>query len=189
MMSDTAEAHSTTSQPLTEEHRKLVFSFMRMLRGVNSPDPERVNTIVKLLGDEYGVNPAGVGGCHDTGVDVFEAFCQALQSQESKENIQQNEKFKAFLDLIQKKGYFAGAEPGTEEYASRLEKAKQKFEMRNNPYQGMSAEEIKNKGNELMGMAKYKEAIAYYTKSIEMEPENHVFFCQSCCCAYTLKGL
>ncbi|EKF37776.1 small glutamine-rich tetratricopeptide repeat protein, putative [Trypanosoma cruzi marinkellei] len=176
MMSDTAEVHSATSQPLTEEHRKLVFSFMRMLRGVNSPDPERVNTIIKLLGDEYGVNPAGVGGCHDTGVDVFKAFCQALQSQESRENTQQNEKFKAFLDLIQKKGYFAGAEPGTEEYASRLEKAKQKFEMRNNPYQGMSAEEIKNKGNELMGMAKYKEAIAYYTKSIEMEPENHVFF-------------
>nr|AGN32983.1 hypothetical protein [Trypanosoma rangeli] len=163
-------------QSLTEDHRKLVFSFIRMLREVNSPNPERVSAIVQLLGEEYGVDPAGVGGFHDTGVNLLNAFCQALQSHKSEEGEQQKEKFKAFLELIEKKGYFAGAEPGTEEYASRLEKAKKKFEMRNNPYQGMSAEEIKNKGNELMGLSKYKEAIAYYTKAIEMEPENHVFF-------------
>ncbi|RNF17791.1 putative small glutamine-rich tetratricopeptide repeat protein [Trypanosoma conorhini] len=176
MMGEAAETNPTTLQPLTEDHRKLIFSFIRVLREVDSPNPERASAIIQLLGEEYSVDPAGVGGSHDAEVDLLKVFRQALQSHKSEENEQQKEKFKAFLELIEKKGYFAGAEPGTEEYASRLEKAKQKFELRNNPYQGKSAEEIKNKGNELMGMSKYKEAIAYYTKAIEMEPKNHVFF-------------
>lgn len=176
MSSKASETAPAPAKVVTEEHRKLIFSFIRMLRELASPNPDTVDTVAQLLGNEYGVDPAGVGGSHDTGVDLLEAFSRSLRSHEAASSSQQDEKFKAFLDLLVKKGYFAGAEPGTEEYANRLEKARQKFDLRNNPYQGMSAEEIKNKGNELMSVAKYKEAIACYTKAIEMEPENHIYF-------------
>ncbi|KEG14869.1 small glutamine-rich tetratricopeptide repeat protein [Trypanosoma grayi] len=172
-MSDPMTSDSTPLQPVTEEHRKLVFSFLRMLRTVDSPNPSRVDAVAQLLGEEYGVDPAGVGGVHDTDVDLLAVFRQAVQNNESTLH---DEKFQVFLDLLVKKGYFNNAAPGSEEYKSRLEKARQKFEKRNNPYEGMTAEEIKNKGNDLMGEVKYKEAIAYYTKAIEMEPENHIFF-------------
>lgn len=185
MSSDTPEtAAAAALTHVTDDHKKLIFSFIRMLRGLDSPNPDCVDAVAQLLETEYGVDPAGEGGLYDTEINLFDVFCRALRSQEDASTSQQDEKFKAFLELLVKKGYFAGTEPGTEEYASRLEKAKQKFDMRNNPYQGMTAEEIKNKGNECMGVAKYKEAIACYTKAIEMDPKNHIYFCNRAA-AYT----
>ncbi|CBH11900.1 hypothetical protein, conserved [Trypanosoma brucei gambiense DAL972] len=175
-MSGAAEGSVPVPQAVTEDYKKLIFSFIQMIRSTETSTPDRVTAIVQLLGEEYGVDPAGVGGCHDTGVALLPAFQQALNEMKKSVSIQQDDKFNAFLDLLRKKGYFAGAEEGSEEYNSRLEKAREKFEKRNNPYEGMTAEEIKNKGNELMGLANYKQAVAYYTKAIEMEPENHVFF-------------
>ncbi|KAH9579898.1 STI1 domain [Trypanosoma melophagium] len=159
-----------------ETQKKLVFAFIRQLRRQTSTTPDRVDAIVQLLAEEYGIDPAGTGGAYDTGIDLLEVFEAALQQHASGANAQDEEKFNAFLQLLEKKGYFAGVEAGSEEYASRLEKARQKFEKRRNPYEGLSAEEIKDKGNELMGMAKYNEAIAAYTKAIEIEPTNHIFF-------------
>lgn len=184
MFSNNQEGAAAALTPVTDDHRKLIFSFIRMLRGLNSPNSDCVDTVAQILGTEYGVDPAGVGGSHDTDVDIFDVFCRALRTYEDTSTGKQDEKFKAFIDLLVKKGYFAGTEPGTEEYANRLEKARQKFDMRNNPYQGMTAEEIKKKGNEFMGVAKYKEAIVCYTKAIEMDPENHIFFCNRAA-AYT----
>nr|CCC91089.1 conserved hypothetical protein [Trypanosoma congolense IL3000] len=175
-MSSGADEAPVTQHTVTDEDKKLVFSFVQYLLTVSTSNAEQVNTVVNLLGEMFGVDPAGVGGSHDPDVDLFEAFRRALGEREKSRNSHQDEKFNSFLELLTKKGYFTGAEPGSEEYNSRLEKARQKFEKRNNPYDGMTAEEIKNKGNELMGVTKYKEAVAAYTKAIEMEPENHVFF-------------
>ncbi|CAG9578509.1 putative small glutamine-rich tetratricopeptide repeat protein [Leishmania major strain Friedlin] len=163
-------------QPITDDHRKLVFSFIRMMRRSQVENPERAEAVAQMLGEEFGVDPAGSGGLHDTEVDVLEAFKTALREHERRSGAEQDEKFVSFVELLEKKGYFKGVEKGSDEYAQRLEKAREKFNQRNNPYEGLTAEQIKNKGNELMSQAKYKEAIAYYTKAIELQPDNAVFF-------------
>ncbi|CCW61573.1 unnamed protein product [Phytomonas sp. EM1] len=161
---------------ITDDHKKFVFSFIRMLRRVKVDDAERCETIVQMLGDEFKLDPAGTGGSYDTEVDAMGAFIKALREHESRAGLEQDDKFKSFISLLEKKDYFKGLKPGTPEYEQRFEKAREKFNQRNNPYDGLTAEQIKNKGNELMGQAKYKEAIAYYTKAIELEPENAIFF-------------
>ncbi|KAG5498036.1 hypothetical protein GH5_02833 [Leishmania sp. Ghana 2012 LV757] len=163
-------------QPITDDHRKLIFSFIRMMRRSQVENPERAEAVAQMLGEEFGVDPAGSGGLYDTGVDVLEAFKTALREHERRSGAEQDEKFVSFVELLEKKGYFKGVEKGSDEYAQRLEKARDKFNQRNNPYEGLTAEQIKNKGNELMSQAKYKEAIAYYTKAIELESNNAVFF-------------
>lgn len=161
---------------ITDDHRKLVFSFIRMLRKTQLADPDRGELVVEMLATEFGVDPAGVGGSHDSEVDVLSAFRTALSEKRKLNDAEQDEKFKSFVDLLEKKGYFNGVEPNTPEYEQRLLKAREKFSQRNNPYEGLTAEQIKNKGNELLGQAKYKEAIAYYTKAIELDSENAVYF-------------
>ncbi|KAG5498774.1 hypothetical protein JKF63_03062 [Porcisia hertigi] len=163
-------------QPITDDHKKLIFSFIRMMRRSQVENPERAEAVAQMLGEEFGVDPAGSGGLYDTKVDVLEAFKTALREHERCSGVEQDEKFTSFVELLEKKGYFKGVDAGSDEYAQRLEKAREKFNQRNNPYEGLTAEQIKNKGNELMSQAKYKEAIAYYTKAIELESENAVFF-------------
>ncbi|CCW68127.1 unnamed protein product [Phytomonas sp. Hart1] len=164
------------TEGITDDHRKFVFSFIRMLQKVKVDDVERCEAIVQMLGEEFKVDPAGVGGSHDTEVDALGMFKSALREHENQAGLEQDEKFKAFISLLEKKDYFKGLNSGTPEYEQRFEKAREKFNQRNNPYSGLTAEQIKNKGNEFMGQAKYKEAIAYYTKAIELEPENAIFF-------------
>lgn len=161
---------------ITDDHRKLCFSFIRMLRGLQVAEAGRCEVLAQMLGEEFGVDPAGMGGSYDTDVDMLEAFTAALAEKSKLTNAEQDEKFKSFVDLLEQKGYFKGVEAGTPEYEQRLLKAREKFIQRNNPYEGLTAEEIKNKGNELMGQAKYKEAIAYYTKAIEIDTENAIYF-------------
>ncbi|EPY30055.1 TPR domain protein, conserved [Angomonas deanei] len=124
----------------------------------------------------FQVDPAGTGGSFDAEIDILEVFKSALRDKERSQDVENDEKFVAFLKLLEKKGYFKDAEEGSEEYQQRVARAKEKFNQRNNPYEGLTAEQIKNKGNELMSQAKYKEAIAYYTKSIELDPQNAVYF-------------
>lgn len=177
-----------TAHPITEDHKKLVFSFIRMMRQTAVENPDRAEAVAQMLGEEFGVDPAGSGGLYDTGVDALEAFRAALRDHESRNGAEQDEKFIAFVELLEKKGYFKGIEKDSEEYKQRLDKAREKFNQRNNPYEGLTAEQIKNKGNELMSQAKYKEAIAYYTKAIELEPENAIFFANRAAAHTHLKG-
>lgn len=160
----------------TEVHQKLVFSVIRMLQGVNTPSRENLEGICHALAHEFNIDAAGIGGVHDADVDVLEAFKSALAEKQKKLSPEQDEKFAAFVELLGKKGYFNGVEPGTDDYNARLAKAREKFNQRNNPYEGLSGEQLKTKGNELMTQAKYKEAIAYYTKAIELEPTNYIYY-------------
>lgn len=163
-------------QEIGDVHKKLVFSFIRMLQGINTASKENIEGISHALAHEFGIDAAGVGGVHDVDIDIVDAFKTALAEKEKKLSPEQDEKFAAFVELLSKKGYFNGVEPGTEDHTSRMNKAREKFNQRNNPYEGLSAEQLKTKGNELMGQAKYKEAIAYYTKAIELQPTNHIFY-------------
>lgn len=160
----------------TDLHKKLVFSFIRMLQTIKTSSKDQVDGISHALAHEFGIDAAGVGGINDADIDLVQAFSAALADKQKNLTPEKDEKFAAFVELLTKKGYFNGAEAGTDEHASRMQKAREKFNQRNNPYEGLSADQLKTKGNELMGQSKYKEAIAYYTKAIELEPTNHIFF-------------
>lgn len=163
-------------QAITDTHKKLVFSFIRMLQSVKTASKENIEGVCHALAHEFDVDAGGVGGVHDAELDIVQVFEQALGDKQKNLSPEKDEKFAAFVELLAKKGYFNGAEPGTDDHNSRMAKARDKFNQRNNPYEGLSADQLKTKGNELMGQSKYKEAIAFYTKAIELEPSNHIFF-------------
>eukprot|EP00672_Neobodo_designis_P027301 CAMPEP_0174839542 /NCGR_PEP_ID=MMETSP1114-20130205/8111_1 /TAXON_ID=312471 /ORGANISM="Neobodo designis, Strain CCAP 1951/1" /LENGTH=418 /DNA_ID=CAMNT_0016073667 /DNA_START=28 /DNA_END=1284 /DNA_ORIENTATION=+ len=164
-----AEAEAVTRQPVTDAHRKVVFAFMKMIRYLDVEDPDSIEVATELLARTFKVDSAGVGGKYDAGVNLEDLF-------EAKEKESDDANFKAFVELLKKKGYFNGVEEGSEAYEARMAKAKTKYNERNNPYAGMSADQLKQKGNELVGQAKYTEAIGYYTKAIELNPSNHILF-------------
>jgi small glutamine-rich tetratricopeptide repeat-containing protein alpha len=163
-------------QEINDVHKKLVFSFIRMLQSVKTTSKDNIEGVCHALAHEFDVDAGGVGGVHDSDLDILQVFQQAIEDKQKNLTPEKDEKFAAFVDLLAKKGYFNGAEPGTDDHNTRMAKARDRFNQRNNPYEGLSADQLKTKGNELMGQSKYKEAIAYYTKAIELEPTNHIFF-------------
>ena len=86
------------------------------------------------------------------------------------------EKWEEFLKVISDKGYFNGCDEGSAEFAERKEKARAKYIARSNPYEGMSPDQLKGKGNELMQKGQHKTAIGYYSKAIELDATNAVFY-------------
>lgn len=165
--SPSAQAHLVD---ITDHHRKVVFAFLKMLQSVKVHDKDSLESCISYLSTEFDVDSGGIGGRHDAEVDLVNLV------QTSAVDKGTDEKFNEFLKIVEKKGYFKGVEEGTEEWNNRVAKAKVKFNQRNNPYDGLTAEELKSKGNELMGQAKYREAIAFYTKAIEVEPNNHLYY-------------
>lgn len=163
-------------QEISDVHKKLVFSFIRMLQSVKTASKDNIEGVCHALAHEFDVDAGGVGGVHDSELDIVQVFQQALTDKQKNLTPEKDEKFAAFVDLLAKKGYFNGAEPGTDDHNTRMAKARDRFNQRNNPYEGQTADQLKTKGNELMGQSKYKEAIAYYTKAIELEPTNHIYF-------------
>lgn len=157
---------------LEDDDRKLAFSFLRYLQTVEV-DKDCKEGIIHLVSQAFEIDAAGVGGKHDAEVDMHAIFGNALKARSTEEG---DEKFKNFLAVLEKKGYFKDAEVGSDVYNDRLAKARAKFDQRNNPFEGLSVDEIKAKGNELMGQSKFKEAIQYYTKAIEMDPKNYICY-------------
>eukprot|EP00659_Diplonema_papillatum_P002311 gene2311-3573_t len=93
-------------------------------------------------------------------------------------------KWQEFLEVLTEKGYFKGCEEGSDEHKKRLEKAKLRFIEKSNPYEGLSAEQLKARGNELMTQGQHKKAIGFYSKAIELDTENAVYYCNRAA-AYT----
>jgi small glutamine-rich tetratricopeptide repeat-containing protein alpha len=140
-----------------------------MIRYLEVEDPDSLEVVTELLARNFKVDSAGFGGQFDTDVDLAAMFKSRVEEESDAS-------FKAFIDLLKKKGYFNGVEEGSEAYEARMSKARVKFNERNNPYAGLNADQLKVKGNELVGQAKYKEAIGYYTRAIELAPTNHILF-------------
>ena len=113
--------------PITDTHRKIVFSFLRMLQQVETDDRASFDVVVQILSRSFGVDAAGVGGQNDSDVDMVEAFESALRKKAAAAQPENDEKFAAFLDVLRKKGYFNGAEEGTEEHKARVQKALAKY--------------------------------------------------------------
>lgn len=97
-----------------------------------------------------------------------------IQKQEPKkkqetQSLDNDPKFKEFLDAITKKGYFGDFQPGTQEHKSRLEKAKDRYLLKLEENKKKS-EEFKEQGNQFTKEKKFTEAITAYKKGIEVYP-------------------
>lgn len=171
-MTAVAEVAPNAKVPITDGHRRVAFAFLTMLRELEIRDTESVDVVTSLIAQQFEVDPAGVGGQFDTGADLVALVGTA----DSRVRPEDADKFKEFLEIITKKGYFKGAEEGTPEHEQRMKKAIEKFNARNNPFEGLSADQLKDKGNEFMRSSNHKEAVKFYTKAIELSPQNHIFY-------------
>jgi|UniRef100_A0A7S4FPT7 small glutamine-rich tetratricopeptide repeat-containing protein alpha len=111
----------------------------------------------------------------DTGLDLEEAV-RAIVAKSGDSDAVKEQKLQEFIGILKQKGYFQGVEEGSPAYFERYEKAKQKFNARNNPYEGLTADQLKTHGNQKMVSGQYQEAVNYYTKAIEMDSSSAIYF-------------
>ncbi|GBG67276.1 hypothetical protein CBR_g88565 [Chara braunii] len=107
--------------------------------------------------------------------------------------VEEHAKFGEFLSGLEAGGYFAGTEPGSEEYLGRLEKAKklleesikaeeetkrvQKEDARRQPEDAKAlAEELKAKGNAAVSAKQYQQAVELYTRAISLVDTSAIYY-------------
>ena len=83
--------------------------------------------------------------------------------------------FEEYCRVLEKKGYFKGTEPGSEEYNTRLEKARVKWE-ENLEKKKTTALERKEQGNLKFKEGDYDTSISLYSEAIKYDPSNPQFF-------------
>jgi len=133
---------------------------------------------------------------------IFDAGLALLVDNQPK--VESQSEFKAFVDEVTRRGYFADVTEGSPEYQQRWEKLKEKFmqarpmhsaaaashggaaqvspvsaddELKQQQLRISQAESLKNEGNTLMVSKNYDAAIAAYSKAIELVDDNAVFYC------------
>eukprot|EP00761_Pharyngomonas_kirbyi_P012124 gb/GECH01012151.1/.p1 GENE.gb/GECH01012151.1/~~gb/GECH01012151.1/.p1 ORF type:complete len:458 (+),score=158.58 gb/GECH01012151.1/:1-1374(+) len=164
--------------------QQIVFSFLKFLK--EHGNQEELEVVSQCLSEGFGVNIDNNDDKNKYEVpfdlkDIFKAGLEQLYNQdpEAKRKQEMEQKFNEFLDLLKQKGYFDGTEEGTPEYQSKYEKAREKFMSRtpsSEEAQKKEAEQLKNKGNEMMKQKNYESAIEYYTQAINTYDQNHVFY-------------
>jgi small glutamine-rich tetratricopeptide repeat-containing protein alpha len=87
-------------------------------------------------------------------------------------DVEKEDEFSKYIELLSKKGYFNGTEPGTPQYETRLEKARSRFAAKYTK----TAEQHKDAGNEFVRQANYKDALTEYTLAIEGDPNNAIYY-------------
>jgi len=144
--------------------RKAVFTYLEEAVNKTPDDRLRQSLLSNLEALRSGLSVDA--GASET--DLFNLF----QTHGPKEAEKGTDEFSKYLDLLNKKGYFNGTEPGTPQYESRLEKAKVRFQAKyvKNP------EQHKDAGNEFVRQGNFKDALAEYTLAIEGDPNNAIYF-------------
>eukprot|EP00735_Rhodelphis_limneticus_P006376 TRINITY_DN1877_c0_g1::TRINITY_DN1877_c0_g1_i1::g.14080::m.14080 TRINITY_DN1877_c0_g1::TRINITY_DN1877_c0_g1_i1::g.14080 ORF type:complete len:540 (+),score=164.15,sp/Q80W98/SGTB_RAT/38.16/2e-35,TPR_11/PF13414.1/4.3e-20,TPR_11/PF13414.1/0.00016,TPR_1/PF00515.23/0.004,TPR_1/PF00515.23/1.5e-06,TPR_1/PF00515.23/0.00014,TPR_1/PF00515.23/3.5e+03,TPR_2/PF07719.12/4.8e+03,TPR_2/PF07719.12/0.0049,TPR_2/PF07719.12/2.7e-05,TPR_2/PF07719.12/0.012,TPR_2/PF07719.12/5.2e+02,TPR_17/PF13431.1/0.58,TPR_17/PF13431 len=111
-------------------------------------------------------------------------------------------KFRELVQSLEAKGYFKGTETGSEEYNSRLDKARQKFESKYGKLPANAnvtapssastaapeepemsenekkekAEQLKAEGNRFLAAQEFEKAIESYTEAIALNHHNAIYF-------------
>eukprot|EP00667_Euglena_gracilis_P004735 EG_transcript_4767 len=111
----------------------------------------------------------------DVGLDL-DAAVRSVAAKSAEAVAFREKRLKSFIVVLKQKGYFNGVEEGTPAYFERYEKAKEKFMARGNPYDGLTAEQLKTHGNQKMAGGQYREAVGYYTKAIEMDGQAAIYY-------------
>eukprot|EP01060_Flectonema_neradi_P026193 TRINITY_DN3503_c3_g1_i1.p1 TRINITY_DN3503_c3_g1~~TRINITY_DN3503_c3_g1_i1.p1 ORF type:complete len:378 (+),score=114.95 TRINITY_DN3503_c3_g1_i1:76-1209(+) len=156
------------------DEKEVVVAFLQFLEKSKKMEPDTLEVAQSMLKTAYGITD------EKTDIDLL-ALCGAGKEKSDEFD---EEKWKEFLGVLTGKGYFKGCEEGTDEYVSRMEKARGKFIARSNPYEGLNADQLKAKGNEQMSKGQYKPAVGFYSKAIELSPDNAVYYCNRAA-AYT----
>jgi len=111
----------------------------------------------------------------DVGLDLADAV-RGIIAKSGDSDAVKEQKLQEFIGILKQKGYFQGVEEGSAAWAERYEKAKQKFNARNNPYEGLSADQLKTHGNQKMVSGQYQEAVNYYGKAIEIDGTSSIYY-------------
>lgn len=155
--------------------QQVAFAVMKWLKQQGTEDA--LGTAVGCLSRRFDVqfDDAECQNYCDVGLDIDGAV-KAIASKNASAAAAQEKRLKDFIVILKQKGYFKGVEEGTPAYFERYEMAKQKFNARNNPYEGLTADQLKTHGNQKMLNGQYQEAVDCYTKAIEMDSSSAIYF-------------
>eukprot|EP01065_Artemidia_motanka_P043533 TRINITY_DN6051_c0_g2_i1.p1 TRINITY_DN6051_c0_g2~~TRINITY_DN6051_c0_g2_i1.p1 ORF type:complete len:396 (+),score=178.60 TRINITY_DN6051_c0_g2_i1:91-1278(+) len=157
----------------TDQQKRIVAAFLKMTGECGCVPAEKQAVIAGILKESFGIDDAAKFECAEKLEDIWAKGAPAA----SPAAVEVDEKkWQEFIDVLKQKGYFKDCEDGSDEYKSRMQKARAKFIARSNPYEGMTPDQLKAKGNELMTKGQHKSAVGYYCKAIELEPEKAIYY-------------
>jgi small glutamine-rich tetratricopeptide repeat-containing protein alpha len=171
-----------------------IVEYLSGLKSQNNVSSEKIDLITSTLQSEFGISqspenftnlsyyPAGL-------VEIVESGVKSLNLQTFSESLveaESNPKFDAFVEVVEKKGYFQGTEKGSLEYLSRqaklIKKFKEKALQSAGPTQAeleSQAEDLKFKGNTAINAKDFESAAKFYSEALKLTPEgpnSHVYY-------------
>lgn len=160
---------------ITLTQKQVAFAILKWLKKQGSD--EELEAAVQCLSQHFQVklDDAECKNACDVGLDLEQAV-HAIVAKSGDSDAVKEQKLQEFIGILKQKGYFQGVEEGSPAYFERYEKAKQKFNSRSNPYEGLSAEQLKTHGNQKMVSGQYQEAVNYYTKAIELDSKSAIYY-------------
>lgn len=161
--------------PASLAQKQVAYAILKWLKRQGSD--EELDVAVQCLSEHFEVklDDAECKNLYDVGLDLEEAVT-AIVAKSGDSDAVKEQKLQEFIGILKQKGYFQGVEEGSPAYFERYEKAKQKFNTRNNPYEGLSADQLKTHGNQKMVSGQYQEAVNYYSKAIELDGNSAIYF-------------
>jgi len=180
---------------MSELDKKVVaYSIVQYLEGLKSDaslDSGKLDSAVKTLQEVLGVDLQSVEDFKHYSVfptalnEVVAAGCKALEVdpyEVALVKVQANGKYEGFLETVEKKGYFNGAEAGSLDYLQRHAKMVMKFKEKvgvKGANAEAAAEQKKQEGNTAIANKDYHGAVRSYTEALELSsqgPNSHIYF-------------
>ena len=178
-----------------DSRQKVIVSILEYLQSVkgDAADASNVENALAILEEEFGLVDQAESfkehSYYPTSLsEIFEAGTTSLNAQtyaDANAEAKSNPKFESFVEVVNSKGYFDGAEEGSVEYLKRYAKLIKKFKEKAAKVAGPSSEELqtqadelKFKGNAAINAKNYEEAIQCYTEALSLVsdgPESHVY--------------
>jgi len=162
-------------RPMALAQRQVAYAALKWLNKQNGE--EDLRPLTRFLTERFSIridDPDCRDLC-DVGLDL-ESAVQSIMAKSGDSAAIQEKRLKQFIAVLKSKGYFQGVKEGTPAYFERYETAKRKFEERNNPYDGLTADQLKTHGNQKMANGYYQEAVTCYTKAIEMDDTSAIYY-------------
>eukprot|EP00998_Keelungia_sp_KM082_P002165 NODE_1261_length_1405_cov_61.541471_g1250_i0.p1 GENE.NODE_1261_length_1405_cov_61.541471_g1250_i0~~NODE_1261_length_1405_cov_61.541471_g1250_i0.p1 ORF type:complete len:414 (+),score=107.26 NODE_1261_length_1405_cov_61.541471_g1250_i0:78-1319(+) len=166
--------------------KSVAFCVLQWLQKHKTKEDEGLDVAMQCISEVFKVSATDLS--LDCGSSLETLIGEALEKKGSTETDSvTQEKLNEFIQILKQKGYFDNLVEGSPEYQEKYETAKKKFQQRNNPYAGLTAEQLKTQGNEKMTAGNFREAAQFYTKAIEADPTSAVYFCNRAAAFLHLK--
>eukprot|EP01079_Euglenida_sp_SAG-EU17-18_P004740 gene4740-865_t len=166
------------SDASANDTRRLVYAFLQFLKAdgkaegirdhiTHTPQTIQVRQDLQAI---YGVQDP------DTALEIPGPLVDIMHSHLKDKGFYEHADWVDFLDILKQRGYLNGLTEGTAEYEERISRAKEKFQARYAAEGGQTPEQLKEKGNEKMKAGSHREAADLYTKAVELDPKNPVYY-------------